>query len=147
VPESIKEAGAAGALINHSEHVLDDEVVEKTVKRAREAGLTSIVCAATPEKASKIAGFKPDMIALEPPELIGTGISVSKARPEIISAGVRAVEAVDPEIVFLCGAGISRGEDIASAIRLGAKGVLLASGFVRAKNPYKVLEEMVAAAL
>ncbi len=41
----------------------------------------------------------------------------------------------------MCGAGISHGEDVAVAIKLGTHGVLVASGIVKAKNPYMMLRE------
>ena len=147
LPESVKAVGAQGTLINHSEHQLSEDKIKNTVELARIVGLLSLVCVDTPQKASHVARFKPDMIAIEPPELIGTGISISKAKPEIITSGLQAVKEIDPEIIFLCGAGISSGEDAASSIKLGAKGVLLASGFVKAKNPTQVLEEIVTALL
>jgi len=147
LPENVKAAGAQGTLINHSEHQISEDKLIKTVELARKVGLLSLVCVNTPKKASQIARFKPDMIAIEPPELIGTGISVSKAKPEIITSGLQAVKEIDPEIIFLCGAGISSGKDAKSSIKLGVKGVLLASGFVKAKNPSQVLEEIVTALL
>jgi triosephosphate isomerase len=44
-------------------------------------------------------------------------------------------------VITLCGAGITKGEDVAAALRLGTKGVLVASGIVKAKDPCKVLME------
>jgi len=79
------------------------------------------------------------MIAVEPPELIGTGISVSKAKPEVVSGSVELVKQINPDVIVLCGAGITTGEDVAAALRLGTEGVLVASGIVKAQNPYKVL--------
>jgi len=143
LPENVKAAGAKGALVNHSEHQLSEDEIKNTVECARNVELLSLVCVDAPKKAAQVARFKPDMIAIEPPELIGTGISVSKAKPEVITLGLQSVKEVDPEIIFLCGAGISGGEDAALSIKLGAKGLLLASGFVKAKNPSQVLEEIV----
>jgi triosephosphate isomerase len=45
-------------------------------------------------------------------------------------------------VTILCGAGITTGKDVTAALKLGTKGVLLASGIVKAKEPYKVLSEM-----
>jgi triosephosphate isomerase len=81
------------------------------------------------------------MIAVEPPELIGTGIPVSKAKPEVVSGTVELVKRVNPKVVVLCGAGITAGEDVAAALRLGAEGVLVASGIVKAKDQYNVLRQ------
>jgi triosephosphate isomerase len=43
----------------------------------------------------------------------------------------------------LAGAGISTGDCVKKAIELGADGVLLASGVVKAKNPEEVLFDLV----
>ena len=54
---------------------------------------------------------------------------------------VRSIEKVNPKVKVLCGAGITSGEDVKKALELGTKGILVASGVVKAKNPRKVLEE------
>jgi triosephosphate isomerase len=142
LPEAIADAGCAGALINHSERRLKLEVIEATVERAKEVGLLPVVCVDKPEKGRTVAPFRPDAVAIEPPELIGTGIPVSKARPEVVSGAVEAIKAVDPEVKVLCGAGITSGEDVEAALKLGAEGVLVASGVVKARNPYEVLLDL-----
>ena len=141
LPEAIREAGAVGTIINHSEKRLKLSEIELAVERAHECDLASLVCIGSHRLARRIASFNPDMVAVEPPELIATGIAVSKAKPEIVTKTVEAVKGVNPKIVVLCGAGIVRGEDVAAALRLGTEGVLVASGVVKAKNPYKVLLE------
>lgn len=143
LPEAVKEAGAVGTLINHSERRLSLKAIREAVKRAREIGLVSVVCADTPERTSKIASFKPDMVAIEPPELIGTGIPVSKAKPGIVESAVRLVRKRDSTLTILCGAGITKGEDVAAALRLGTQGVLLASGVVNAKDQWKAILDLV----
>ncbi|RLG97457.1 triose-phosphate isomerase, partial [Candidatus Bathyarchaeota archaeon] len=87
------------------------------------------------------AALKPDMIAVEPPELIGTGIPVSKAKPEVVTGTVDLVKRINPNVVILCGAGITSPDDVSAAITLGTEGVLVASGIVKAKDPYKVMVE------
>lgn len=139
--ESIKEAGAVGTLINHSEKRLKLADIDATIKRAKESNLISVVCTNNTAVSMAAAALKPDMIAVEPPELIGTGIPVSKAKPEVVKTTVELVKRVNPNVVILCGAGITKGEDVAAALRLGTEGVLVASGVVKAKNPYKVLRE------
>ena len=81
----------------------------------------------------------PDITSVEPPELIGTGIPVSKAKPEIVTDTVRLVHKVAPEMTILCGAGISQAQDVSIALKLGTRGVLVASGIVKAKDPYSVM--------
>ena len=140
-PESVKDAGANGTLINHSERKLPEGLVGETVRRCRSVGLLSLVCAATVEESKAMAAFRPDFIAVEPPELIGSGIAVSKADPEIVENSVAAVRGV-ANIPVLCGAGISTAEDVAKAMELGASGVLLASAYVKAKEPKELLLDM-----
>ena len=79
------------------------------------------------------------MIAVEPPELIGSGIPVSKAQPEVVTGTVELVKQLNPNVVILCGAGITKGEDVAAALELGTEGVLVASGIVKAKDVYRAL--------
>ena len=137
--ESVKEAGAVGTLINHSERQLRLIDIDAIIALAKEKGLTSCVCANNPSVSAAIAALRPDITSVEPPELIGSGISVSKAKPEIVTDTVKLVQYVDPKMTILCGAGISQAEDVSIALKLGTKGVLVASGIVKAKDPYSVL--------
>ncbi len=137
LPEAAKLAGASGTLINHSERKLSLNEIEKVINRCKELNLTTIVCAATPEEAEKIDDFHPDYIAVEPPELIGTGIPVSKARPEVITSTLERVKTP-----VLCGAGITNGDDVRRAVELGAVGVLVASAIVKSTNPREKIIDM-----
>jgi len=139
--ESVKEAGAVGTLVNHSERQLKLSDINEVIRITRENGLISVVCANTPKISATVATLKPDIIAIEPPELIGTGIPVSKAKPEVVTNTIRLVREVNREVTILCGAGISHGEDVAAALKLGTQGVLVASGIVKAKDPYTFLRE------
>ena len=141
LPESVKEVGAIGTLINHSERRLKLAGIDTAIKRARDVGLVSVVCANNPDVSAAVATLKPDMLAVEPPELIGTGIPVSKAKPEVVSGTVKLVKEISSDVVVLCGAGISQGEDVDAALKLGTEGVLVASAVVKAKDPYTVLLE------
>ncbi|MEM4246896.1 MAG: triose-phosphate isomerase [Candidatus Woesearchaeota archaeon] len=137
LPESVRDAGAVGTLLNHSEKRLAPAVLSKSVERAKKAGLLTIVCAANPGEAKRIAGLKPDLIAIEPPELIGGSVSVSTARPEVVTETTRAIK----DVPVLCGAGIKTKEDVAKAMKLGVKGILVASGVTLARNPEQVLRD------
>ena len=139
--ESVREAGGIGTIINHSERQLKLSDIDAIVRIAREKGLATIVCASNPHISAAVAALKPDILAVEPPELIGTGIPVSRAKPEVVTDTIKLVREINKEIVIICGAGISGGEDVESALRLGSQGVLVASGIVRSKNPYMVLCE------
>ncbi len=139
--EAVKEAGAIGTLINHSERRLKLSDIDEIVKLAREKGLMSVVCANNPSTSVAVSSLNPDLVAIEPPELIGTGIPVSKAQPEIVSGTVQLVREVNKKITILCGAGISHGEDVSAALKLGTQGVLVASGIIKAKDPYAIILE------
>jgi triosephosphate isomerase len=137
----VKEAGAVGTVINHSERQLKLADIDANITLARNVNLISCVCANNPAVSAAIAALKPDIVSIGPPELIGTGIAVSKAQPEVVTDTVKLVRAVNPECAILCGAGISRGEDVSVALKLGTQGVLVASGIVKAKDPYTILRE------
>ncbi len=139
--DSVKQAGAVGTLINHSERRLKLSEIDEIIRITKEHDLVSIVCANNPTTSAAVAALKPDIIAIEPPELIGTGIPVSKAKPEVVTDTVKLVRQINPTVTILCGAGISHGEDVAAALKLGTEGVLVASGIVKAKNPYMVMRE------
>jgi triosephosphate isomerase len=143
--ESVLEAGASGVLINHSERRLEADIIEDTITRARDLGLTTVVCANTSAIAAAVASLGPDMIAVEPPELIGSGIAVSKAKPEIITDTVSRIRRINNNVIILCGAGITSGEDVKEALRLGTQGVLVASGIVKAKNRAAAIEDLAGA--
>lgn len=144
--ESIKEAGAVGTLINHSEKQLRLSDIDAIMKIIREKGMISLVCANNPSISVAVATLKPDIVAIEPPELIGSGIPVSKAQPDVITGAVELVRNVNKKVAVLCGAGITRGDDVAAALKLGTQGVLVASGIVKAKDQYEVLWEFAKAA-
>ena len=129
--------------MNHSEHRLEITDLKNSVAACRANGLISVVCADSVETSGAVAFFKPDFIAVEPPELIGGDISVTSARPEVVSDAVHAVHRVDADIPVLCGAGVKTGKDVRAALDLGAKGVLLASGVVKASDVTKALFDLV----
>jgi triosephosphate isomerase len=141
LPDSVKAAGAVGTLINHSERRLKLADIDAAIIRAHESDLLSVVCTNNAAVSAATASLKPNMIAVEPPELIGTGIPVSRAKPEVVSGTVELVKRINLNVVILCGAGITTGEDVAAALRLGTEGVLVSSGIVKAKDQYKALLE------
>jgi triosephosphate isomerase len=140
--EAVRAAGASGTLINHSERMLRLVDIEKSVELARSAGLSTAVCAGSTTLAAAVALIRPDMVAIEPPELIGSGRAVSKERPEVVSDSVRKIRAVNPDVTILCGAGVTAGEDVYAALKLGAQGVLVASGVVKAQKPEIVFDDL-----
>jgi triosephosphate isomerase len=142
LPESVKETGAVGTLINHSEHRLKLADIDFCVTRAKELNLDHIVCTNNISTSKAAAVFSPNFIAVEPPELIGGDISVTTADPDIVSGSVDAVKDINKNVKVLCGAGVKNGRDVAKSIELGAEGVLLASGIVKAKDKESVIRDL-----
>ncbi len=142
--ESVADAGAVGTLLNHSERRLKLADVDGALQAAQRADLETIVCANNPAQIGAAAALGPDAVAVEPPELIGTGTPVSQADPDVVEGAVAAARNVDDDVSVLCGAGISTGEDVVAAGDLGAEGVLLASGVAKADDPKAALEDLVA---
>ncbi|MBJ23513.1 MAG: triose-phosphate isomerase [Euryarchaeota archaeon] len=140
-PENAYFHGARGTLLNHAEKNISLEQIKKTLDLIPD-GMITCVCAANVEQARKIAELGPDLIAVEPPELIGGDISVTTADPEIIKNTVEAVKSVNPNVDVLTGAGIKNGIDVKIAIELGTVGVLLASGVTKADDPRTVLRDL-----
>lgn len=139
--DAVKLAGAVGTLINHSERQIKLAEIDSVIRLCNEHELISCLCTNNPITSASAAYLCPDIISIEPPELIGTGVAVSKAQPEAVTNTIKKVRKVNDEAVILCGAGISNGEDVSVALKLGTHGVLVASGIVKAKNPYLMLRE------
>jgi triosephosphate isomerase len=140
--ELLKAVKVKGSLVNHSERRIPHDLVKQTIEQLHASGLESLVCAESTREAVEFAASTPTFIAVEPPELIGSGISVSKANPDIIINSVKAVKEANQRITVLCGAGVSNKEDIQKSLELGAEGVLLASAFVKAEDPKAFLTEL-----
>ena len=141
IPELLKKSKVSGSLINHSEHRISSDEIAKLVLKLRELKMISVVCVKDVAEAKKYAKLNPDYIAIEPPELIGSGKAVSKEKPELITKSADVVNSAKNKTKLLCGAGIVSGQDVTKALELGSRGILVASGIIKAKNWTKVIEE------
>jgi triosephosphate isomerase (TIM) len=140
VPEIVKSCGAIGSLINHSEHRIERSSIASLVERMRKLGMASIVCAQEPREVAEISStLQPDFIAIEPPELIGSGRAVSKENPAIIT---KSIDAAGSRSRVICGAGITDKDDVTKAMELGSQGILVASGIVKATSWEKKIAEL-----
>ncbi len=128
--QSIKENGAVGTLINHSEKRISMEAIKAGIEKAKENGLIIVACAKDDEEGKEISAFNPDFVAVEPPELIGGDISVSTSQPELIKNSVKKIGGN-----VLVGAGVKTTEDVKISKDLGAVGILVASGITKAADP------------
>ena len=141
IPELLKMSKVAGSLINHSEHRIPSNDIKQLVSRLQKLKMISIVCVKNIAEAQKYAKLNPNYIAIEPPDLIGSGKAVSKEKPELITKAAAAVKNANNSTKMLCGAGIVSGHDVEKAIQLGAKGILVASGIIKSKNWEKIIVE------
>ena len=139
LPEAVKAAGAVGVMLNHAEKPLTMEEVEKTIRRADEVGLATIVCADTVEDVKTIAKMSPNLIVAEPTDLIGTG---QTSDSNYVIDTINTVREINPDIMVLQGAGISNGQDVYNTIKLGAQATGSTSGIIKAADPYAMVEEM-----
>ncbi len=142
-PLALKDAGADGVMLNHSERRLRLDQIDECVKLAVKHGLKTLVCANTPLEAKAVSCFDIDMVAVEPPELIGGKVSVSTAKPEVIKNTVKEVRDVNKYVKILVGAGIKNSVDVKKSLVLGADGVLLASAVAKAQDPKKAIENLI----
>ena len=139
LPEAVKAAGAVGVMLNHAEKKLTLDVVEKTIARADEVGLATIVCADTVEELTAIAKLGPNLLVAEPTELIGTG---KTSDSNYVIETIKQVREINPDIMVLQGAGISNGQDVYNTIKLGAQATGSTSGILKAADPEAMVEEM-----
>jgi triosephosphate isomerase len=142
LPEAVKAAGATGVLLNHFEKRLSMDALQRTMKRADEVGLATMVCADNLEDAAAIAKLDPNIIIAESPELIGMGKRGDDDRRAIAKIN-QIVWNINPKILVLHGAGISCGQDVYDVVAGGAQGTGSTSGLILAKDPFAMLEEMI----
>ena len=131
IPEDVKSAGAVGTLLNHSEHPLRAEIIARTMDRCDEAGLKVLLCVNSVKQGYAYRVFRPEMMAFEDMELIGSGRSISEYRKGEVKRFVDRLKY--SRIKLLCGAGVSSEDDVRAAYQLGCKGVLIASAVANVK--------------
>ena len=142
IPEALKGCGCSGSIINHSESRIPPEEVRGVIRRMKVLGLATCVCGEDASEVARMAALAPEYLAVEPPELIGTGVAVSTARPGLLRETAAAVRAAGFEGRLLCGAGIVSGDDAKAAIRLGTDGILVASSVVKSRDWDSKLREL-----
>ncbi len=124
--EMLKEAGAVGTLLNHSEHRLPPNVLKTTVGLCARHALQTIICCQTVEEGKTYAALRPTYLAFEPPELIASKTASVISNPTSHTSLTSLISLVSP-LPLVVGAGIRTRKDIKEASKLGAAGVLLSS--------------------
>jgi triosephosphate isomerase len=143
--EALRAAGAAGTLLNHSEKPVARRDLRRSIERAREAGLATLVFADSPAEAAAFARLGPDIVLAEPPALIASGVSVGNVMAGFVADAIAAVRRVDPRILVMSGAGISGPEDVERMMGLGLDGTGSSSGILKALDPMAVMRAMLEA--
>lgn len=144
LPEGLRAAGARGVVVNHCEKPMSLPAIKKTIERARELDFLVFACADTIDEAKAIAQLHPDIINPEPSELIGgTGGGVSDMG--FVKECLRAIRAIDPNILVEQAAGITNGQQVYDFIMAGSEAAGAASGIMNAKDPIAMIDEMIAA--
>lgn len=144
LPESLKEAGAEATFLNHAENPLTIAELAKTIARAKELSIQTIVCADSVTEAEAIAKLAPDVLLCEPTDLIGTG---QVADDSYIYESVARIHAVDSNVKVMIASGITTAQDVYNVVRLGADGTGATSGILKAPDPAVRIQEMAEAIL
>jgi triosephosphate isomerase len=145
LPEALREAGAVGTLLNHSERRMTLGDINRAIVRAREVGLATLVCADSPEEAAAVAHLGPDIVLAEPPELIATSRSAATEMRGFVERSVELVRQIDPGIIVMCGAGVQTPDDVEKMIGLGVGGTGSSSGVLKAADPVALMRAMLTA--
>ena len=140
--EAIKDAGAVGVQLNPCEKPISREVLEQTIRRAKEVGLATMVCADSVEDVKAIAAMGPTVLVAEPTELVGTGTTSDE---NYVRDTITAVQAIDPDVMVLQAAGISNEDDVFKVIRQGAQATGCTSGIAKAADPAVMADAMIGA--
>jgi len=143
LPESIHAAGARASFLNHAERTLTLAQVTQSVKRAKELGIKTILCADSIEEARALATLSPDIILCEPTELIGTGKTSDE---RYIEKTNQAISQMDENILIMQAAGVSNAQDVYRTLSMGAHGTGCTSGITEATSPIDMLTDMIEAA-
>ena len=139
LPEALHEAGARATFLNHAEHPMTLAELSKTIPRAREVGMETIVCADSLAEGTAVAALHPDILLCEPTDLIGTGKTADDNYTTSIVAKIRSI---DPSIGIMIASGITTADDVYRVVQLGADGSGATSGILNAPNPGKRIMEM-----
>lgn len=144
LPEAVKAAGAVGVLLNHVEKRLSRDELVRTIRRAADVGLATMVCADDTADAASIAELEPNVIIVESPGLIAGGRRDESGRASITAAN-EAIWHVNRGIRVLHGAGITSAKDVHDVVAAGAQAVGSSSAIFLADDPAAMLESMIRA--
>lgn len=138
--DALEQVGVKAVVLNHADHPLSTAALTRTIQRAKEKGIETIVCADSVLEAKAIAMLQPDIVLAEPTELIGTDQISDR---DYVTSTIQAIKAVNEHVLVEQGAGIRSEKDVKELMVLGADGVGVTSGIVKANNPLEMMEKMI----
>lgn len=142
LPESLKDAGAGATFLNHAENPMTLAELSKTIQRAKELDITTIVCADSVVEGQAVAELSPDILLCEPTDLIGTG---KTADDNYTLEVCERIAKINPDVAIMIASGVTTAEDCYKVIKLGADGTGATSGILKAPDPAIRVAEMAAA--
>lgn len=135
LPETIRAAGASGAVINHAESRDTLSAIERKIRRCDAVGMDSVVCVDSVEMGRAVAALDPDSMVFEKPADISTDRAITRTHPDRVRAFVKMVDDANPRTTVLVGGGISTVEDVCLAFEQGADATGAASAISLADDP------------
>jgi len=141
-PESLVDAGADGVMLNHDSNPLDPEGLRRSIQRAQENGLMTMVCAGNEDEVLRILALRPTIILFEPPELIGH--SGGAGRPWIARVDAKT-RALAPEVLMMHAGGVGKPADAYQIMLSGADGTGSTSGVLRDESPESAAARFISA--
>ena len=142
IAESLVDAQARGVMLNHESRPLDPATLARSVSRAHDNGLMTMVCAGSEAAVSDLVPLSPSVLLFEPPELIGTTGGTTRPWIRGIDAHVRAVA---PQVLMMHAGGVATPADAYQIMRAGAAGTGSTSGVLRDAEPAKAVERFITA--
>lgn len=140
--ESLVHIGVQAVVLNHADHPLAISTLSNTILRAKDMGIQTIVCADSIQEAQAVAMLHPDIVLAEPTELIGQAKISSR---DYVTSTIESIKKVNPDVLVEQGAGIRSENDVVELLQLGADGVGVTSGIVKAEDPVDMMKKMIQA--
>lgn len=139
LPESLKEAGIGATFLNHAENPMTLAEISKTIQRAKELEIITIVCADSVVEGQAIAEFSPDILLCEPTDLIGTGKTADDSYAIEVC---ERISKINGDVAIMIASGVTTAEDCYRVVKLGADGTGATSGILKAPDPAIRIFEM-----
>lgn len=140
--ESLKEIGVQAVVMNHADNPMPSSILADTIQRAKDVGLQTIVCADSVQEGQAMAILGPDIVLAEPTELIGQDQISDR---DYVTSTIEKIKQVNPDVLVEQGAGIRSEKDVSELLQLGADGVGVTSGIVKAEHPKDMMKKMIQA--